>query len=61
MNVLRNSDYLFERANSLTKKEVLDYFEDVRRCLDQRRQSGADLQRDLDRISSGSTLVNVIS
>ncbi|GAX19211.1 hypothetical protein FisN_4Lu587 [Fistulifera solaris] len=56
MDVLRNIDHLCEREDRLTEQEVLDYFESVGRCLDQRRQSGADLQHELDPISRGSPL-----
>jgi hypothetical protein len=56
MDVLRKIDQLFERADGLTEEEVLDYFESVSLCLDQRRQTGTDLQHELDRISGGLPL-----
>jgi hypothetical protein len=39
------------RPTRPTEDEVLDYFESVGLCLDQRTSSGRDLQREMDRIS----------
>ena len=36
-----------------TEEEVLDYFESIGLCLDQRTASGKELQREMDRISKG--------
>jgi hypothetical protein len=36
-----------------TDEEVLDYFESIGLCLDQRTASGKELQREMDRISKG--------
>jgi hypothetical protein len=37
-----------------TEEDVLDYFESVGLCLDQRTASGKELQREMDRISKGA-------
>ena len=36
-----------------TEDEVLEYFESVGLCLEQRNKAGARLQRKMDRISQG--------
>lgn len=53
MDALRDFDRLLEQAGRPTEEEVLDYFESVGLCLDQRSQASARLQLELDRISRG--------
>jgi archaellum component FlaD/FlaE len=53
MDTLRDFDNLLEETGRPTEEEVLDYFESLGLCLDQRTQSGAQLQREMDRISRG--------
>lgn len=53
MDTLRDFDKLLEEPGRPTEEEVLDYFESVGLCLDQRSQAGHVLQRELDRISRG--------
>jgi hypothetical protein len=54
MDALRDFDQLLEESGRPTEEEVLDYFESVGLCLDQRSQTSAQLQHELDRISRGS-------
>jgi archaellum component FlaD/FlaE len=53
MDTLRDFDNLLEETGRPTEEEVLDYFESLGLCLDQRTQSGSQLQREMDRISRG--------
>jgi hypothetical protein len=53
MDTLRDFDNLLEETGRPTEEEVLDYFEALGLCLDQRTQSGTLLQREMDRISRG--------
>jgi hypothetical protein len=53
MDTLRDFDNLLEETGRPTEEEVLDYFEGLGLCLDQRTQSGVLLQREMDRISRG--------
>jgi hypothetical protein len=53
MDTLRDFDKLLEKSGRPTEEEVLDYFEALGLCLDQRSQSGIVLQREMDRISRG--------
>lgn len=53
MDVLRDFDRLLEEPGRPTDEEVLDYFESVGLCLEQRVQAGAGLQREMDCISRG--------
>jgi hypothetical protein len=53
MDTLRDFDKLLEEAGRPTEEEVLDYFEGVGLCLDQRTQAGTSLQHEMDRISQG--------
>jgi hypothetical protein len=53
MDTLRDFDKLLERPGRPTEEEVLDYFESVGLCLDQRTVAGSSLQREMDRISRG--------
>jgi archaellum component FlaD/FlaE len=53
MDTLRDFDNLLEETGRPTEEEVLDYFESLGLCLDQRTQSGAQLQREMDFISRG--------
>ena len=55
MDALRDFDQLLEESGRPTEEEVLDYFESVGLCLDQRSQTSAQLQHELDRISRGSS------
>lgn len=53
MDTLRDFDKLLEEPGRPLEEEVLDYFESVGLCLDQRTQAGASLQREMDQISRG--------
>lgn len=53
MDTLRDFDRLLEEPGRPSEEEVLDYFESVGLCLDQRLQAGQQLQREMDRISRG--------
>lgn len=53
MDTLRDFDRLLEEPGRPVEEEVLDYFEGVGLCLDQRTQAGEALQREMDRISRG--------
>lgn len=53
MDTLRDFDRLLEEPGRPTEEEVLNYFESVGLCLDQRFLVGRDLQREMDRISRG--------
>jgi CLASP N terminal len=53
MDTLRDFDRLLEEPGRPTEEEVLDYFESVGLCLDQRFVVGRDLQKEMDRISLG--------
>ncbi|GKY90951.1 hypothetical protein MPSEU_000067900 [Mayamaea pseudoterrestris] len=53
MDTLRDFDKLLEQPGRPTEEEVLDYFESVGLCLDQRNQAGSSLQKEMDRISRG--------
>lgn len=53
MDTLRDFDRLLEQAGRPTEEEVLDYYESVGLCLEQRSAAGARLQQELDRVSRG--------
>jgi archaellum component FlaD/FlaE len=53
MDTLRDFDKLLEEAGRPTEEEVLDYYESVGLCLEQRAAAGAKLQQELDRVSEG--------
>jgi len=53
MDTLRDFDQLLEEAGRPTEEEVLDYYESVGLCLEQRSAAGAKLQSELDRVSRG--------
>lgn len=53
MDALRDFDRLLEEPGRPTEEEVLNYFESVGLCLDQRFLVGRELQREMDRISRG--------
>eukprot|EP00977_Amphora_coffeiformis_P004070 scaffold810_cov163-Amphora_coffeaeformis.AAC.9 len=53
MDTLRDFDQLLEEAGRPTEEEVLDYYESVGLCLEQRSAAGAKLQSELDRVSQG--------
>ena len=53
MDALRDFGSLLEEVGRPTEAEVLDYFETVGLCLDQRAQASLQLQVELDRISRG--------
>lgn len=53
MDTLRDFDRLLEEPGRPTEEEVLNYFESVGLCLDQRLLVGRELQREMDRISKG--------
>ena len=53
MDALRDFDGLLEEVGRPTEAEVLDYFETVGLCLDQRSHATMSLQVELDRISRG--------
>jgi hypothetical protein len=53
MDALRDFDRLLEEPGRPSEEEVLDYFESVGLCLDQRSQAAQHLQQEMDRISRG--------
>lgn len=53
MDVLRDFDKLLEEPGRPMEEEVLNYFESVGLCLDQRTQAGLTLQSEMDMISRG--------
>lgn len=53
MDTLRDFDKLLEEAGRPTEEEVLDYYESVGLCLEQRAAAGARLQQELNRVSRG--------
>ena len=53
MDTLRDFDQLLEEAGRPTEEEVLDYYESVGLCLEQRSAAGERLQDELDRVSRG--------
>jgi hypothetical protein len=53
METLRDFDQLLEEPGRPTEEEVLDYFESVGICLEQRTLAGSQLQRELDLVSRG--------
>ena len=55
MDTLRDFDQLLEEAGRPTEEEVLDYYESVGLCLEQRSAAGAKLQVELDRVSRGES------
>jgi hypothetical protein len=58
MDTLRDFEQSLENEQSPTPDQVLDYFESVGLCLDQRTTAGNILQREMDRISKGAFGVN---
>jgi len=55
MEALRNFDELLEQPGRPTENEVLDYFESVGLCLEQRLNVGTHLQEEMNRISNGQS------
>lgn len=56
MDVLKDFEQLLiDEGNHPTEEEVLDYFESVGLCLDQRTQAGNILRKAMNRISKGSS------
>ena len=53
MDTLRDFDRLLEEPGRPTEDEVLDYFESVGLCLEQRTMAGVQMQEELDRVSRG--------
>jgi len=53
MDTLRDFDRLLEEPGRPTEDEVLDYFESVGLCLEQRTVAGVRMQEELDRVSRG--------
>ncbi|KAL7569942.1 hypothetical protein ACA910_008602 [Epithemia clementina (nom. ined.)] len=53
MDTLRDFDRLLEEPGRPTEDEVLDYFESVGLCLEQRTLAGVQMQEELDRVSRG--------
>jgi CLASP N terminal len=53
METLRDFDQLLEEPGRPTEEEVLDYFESVGICLEQRTLAGSQLQREMDLVSRG--------
>ena len=53
MDTLRDFDRLLEEPGRPTEDEVLDYFESVGLCLEQRTIAGVQMQDELDRVSRG--------
>lgn len=54
MDTLRDFEQSLEQEQSPSPDQVLDYFESVGLCLDQRTTAGNILQREMDRISKGA-------
>jgi archaellum component FlaD/FlaE len=57
MDALRDFDKLLEEPGRPNEDEVLDYFEAIGLCLDQRSAAAKQLQKEMDRISCGGTLL----
>jgi hypothetical protein len=53
MDCLRDFDRLLEEPGRPTEEEVLQYFESVGLCLEQRQAASTQLQREMDLISTG--------
>jgi CLASP N terminal len=58
MDTLRDFEQSLEQEPAPTPDQVLDYFESVGLCLDQRTTAGNILQREMDRISKGAFSAN---
>jgi len=54
MDTLRDFEQSMESEQTITPDQVLDYFESVGLCLDQRTTAGNIMQREMDRISKGA-------
>ena len=54
MDTLRDFEQTMEQEQAPSPDEVLDYFESVGLCLDQRTTAGNIMQREMDRISKGA-------
>ena len=53
MDTLRDFDRLLEEPGRPTEEELINYYEAVDLCLEQRLAAGRDLRREMDRISAG--------
>ena len=53
MDTLRDFDRLLEEPGRPTEDELINYYEAVDLCLEQRFQAGCDLRNEMDRISAG--------
>jgi len=53
MDTLRDFDRLLEEPGRPTEEELINYYEAVDLCLEQRLSAGRDLRREMDRISAG--------
>ena len=53
MDTLRDFDRLLEEPGRPTEEELINYYEAVDLCLEQRLQAGRELRREMDRISAG--------
>lgn len=54
MDTLRDFEQTMEQEQAPSPDQVLDYFESVGLCLDQRTTAGNIMQREMDRISKGA-------
>lgn len=54
MDTLRDFEQTMEQEQAPSPDQVLDYFESVGLCLDQRTASGNSMQKEMDRISKGA-------
>ncbi|CAB9501548.1 cytoplasmic linker associated protein [Seminavis robusta] len=54
MDTLRDFEQSLEHEQAPSPEQVLDYFESVGLCLDQRTTAGNIMQREMDRISKGA-------
>lgn len=54
MDTLRDFEQSLEQEQAPTQEQVLNYFESVGLCLDQRTTAGNILQREMDRIAKGA-------
>jgi hypothetical protein len=61
MDTLRDFEQSLEQEQAPTPDQVLDYFESVGLCLDQRTTAGNILQREMDRISKGGAAAGLVS
>lgn len=57
MDTLRDFDRLLEEPGRPSEEELVNYYEAVDLCLEQRLSAGLDLRREMNRISAGDSAV----